>query len=144
MTNNIVTDIKVIKEAGAIFASSITTEFVELSNYKYVDFIISTGVGTVANTTLTIVGKSGESGTTKAIAFREKVGSCEYENIDATGKVLSIGGTAGNCGKVILRITADNLAHDECDRVAIKTTAVASSAVPGSIVAILYEPRFSK
>ena len=47
----------VLCEVGAIFASDLTTEFVELTNNKTVDFIIATGIGTTGKTTITVKAK---------------------------------------------------------------------------------------
>lgn len=35
--------IEIQKEPGAIFASAITTDYVELTNFKYVDFLVYSG-----------------------------------------------------------------------------------------------------
>ncbi|MFI3162898.1 MAG: hypothetical protein R3Y65_00490 [Bacillota bacterium] len=144
MTNNIVTKYEVLKEAGAICASAITTPFVELDNYKYVDFVVQSGEGTEAETTVTMVGKNGEDGEEVAIPFREKIGACEYADIAETGKTISIGGEEGACGYAVFRVSTDHLAKDEINMVALKTTAVASSEVAGGILAICYEPRYSE
>ena len=47
----------VLKEVGAIFASAFTTEYVELTNNKSVDFIIATGTGEAAKTNITVKAK---------------------------------------------------------------------------------------
>ncbi len=142
MTNNIVTKIETVKEVGAIFASALTTDYIELNNFKYVDFVVTTGAGTSANTTVKILAKNGATGTATAVAFRKKTSGYEYSNISADGETLSIGGTVGSTGKAVYRITADNLAKGGFDRVALSTTAVASSTVNGTVVAVLYEPRY--
>lgn len=144
MTNNIVTKYEVLKEAGAIFASAITTDYLELKNFKFVDFVVSSGVGTAADVTVTVKGKLGSSGTPTAVAFKEKTGPTAYSEIASTGKTLSVGGESGSCGKGVFRITADDIASEGYDRVAIDLTAVASSTVPGAIVAVLYAPRYSE
>jgi len=144
MTNNTVTKITIAKEPGAIFATAIATSFIELKNYKYIDFIVSSGVGTAADTTLTIEGKKGD-GIAAALAFKEKSSDgIEFTNILETGKTLSIGGVAGSCGYAVFRITADDLARQGFDRVSLKATAVTDSTVPGCIVAVLYEPRYTE
>src|SRR5574344_123150 len=98
MANKTLLKYQVLKEAGAIFASAITTDYIELSNNKNVDFIIATGIGTAADTTLKVKAKLGTAGTPVAISFKEKVGQTTYNQIDATGKTFSIGGTDGDCG----------------------------------------------
>lgn len=144
MTNNIVTKYEVLKEAGAIFAAAITSDYVELKNFKYIDFIITSGVGTAADVTVTIKAKKGSAGTPAAVAFRKKTDATAYTNVAATGDTLSVGGVAGSCGVGVYRITADDIATAEYDRVAIDTTIVANSTIPGAIIAVKYEPRYSE
>lgn len=143
MANITLLKYQVLKEAGAIFASAITTDYIELTNSKNVDFIIATGVGTAANTTLKVKAKLGASGTPVAIPFKEKTGETSYNVVDATGKTFSIGGVTGECGFIVVTINADNL-KGLYDRVAVDTTAVTSSTVPGTIVAVTYQPRYSE
>ncbi len=144
MTNNQITKNEVVKEPGTIFSAAVTGGYFELSNYKYIDFIVVSGVGSAANTTVTVKGKLGESGTPANVPFREKTSSTTFVSVSATGKVLSVGGTAGNCGKGVFRITADELSALGYDRVNINTTIISSSTVPGSIVAVLGSPRYTE
>ncbi len=143
MTNNIITNISVVEEIGAIFATALETEYLPLDNYKYLDFVVSTGAGTSADTTVTVLGKLGEDGQPSSVPFRIKTGSCEYVSVDNNATTLTIGGTAGNCGCGIYRVTADNLAKQGFDRVALCCTAVSSSTVEGSVLAVQYEPRYT-
>lgn len=145
MTQNTISKIQMLVEPGAIFGSAIATAYVELNNYKYIDFIISTGAGTAADVTVTIKGKLGTSGTAAALPFKLKgTGRTVFTDIAATGDALNIGGTEGECGYAVYRITADDLAKYGFDRVNINVTAVANSTVPGSIIAVLYEPRYTQ
>ena len=143
MANKTLLKYKVLKESGAIFAAAITTDYIELSNSKNVDFIITTGVGTEADTTLKVKAKLGTSGTPVAIPFKEKIGQTTYNLVDASGKTFSIGGTSGGCGFIVVTIDADSL-KGIYDRVAIDTTICTNSTVPGTIVAVTYDPRYSE
>lgn len=143
MTNNTITNISVVEEIGTIFATALETEYLPLDNYKYLDFVVSTGVGTSADTTVTVLGKLGEDGQSSAVPFRIKTGSCEYANADNNEAILTIGGTTGNCGCGIYRVTADNLAKHGFDRVALSCSQVSSSTVEGSVLAVQYEPRYT-
>ena len=138
-----INDIKVLVEPNVIFDSDIETGFVELKNYKYVDFLVCSGAGTAANTTVTINAQVGVSGSLEAVAFTKKVGN-SFVPVEATGDTLSIGGLAGSCGKAIYRVDADSLAKGGFDRVSLCTTAVASSTVPGAIIVCKYEPRYTE
>jgi len=145
MTQNTITKILVLAEPGAIFATAIASSYVELSNYKYIDFVVASGAGTAADVTITVKGKLGSSGTAAALPFKAKGESCtSFTEIAATGDTLNVGGTAGECGFAVYRITADDLASGGYDRVNINVTAVANSTVPGSITAVLYEPRYTE
>lgn len=144
MTQNSITKIQVLAEPGVIFASAIASAYVELNNYKYVDFVVASGIGTAADVTVTVKARTGASGTAAAIPFKINKGKgTEFEDIAVTGATLNIGGEAGECGNAIYRVNADQLAHKEYDRVNINITAVASSTVPGNIIAVLYEPRYT-
>jgi len=143
MANKTLLKYQVLKESGAIFADGFTTDYVELTNSKNVDFIIATGVGTAANTTLKVKAKLGPDGLPVAIPFKEKIGQTTYNQIDENGKTFEIGGTAGECGFIVVTIDADFL-KGKYDRVAIDTTIVADSTVPGTIIACIYDPRYSE
>jgi len=142
MTNNINTKIIVSREAGVLFDSTIISDFISLNNYKYIDFVISSGIGSAGNTSVSIQGRNGNDGTAKSVSCRYKQDGM-WTNV-IISKSVSIGGTAGNCDNHVFRITADDLADDEFDQVAIKTTAVSNSSVPGCIIAICYEPRYTE
>ncbi len=132
----------VLCEVGAIFVSNLTTEFVELSNSKTVDFIITTGVGTVGKTTITIKAKK-EDGEEVLIPFKEKIGQTTYNNIDKDGKEFTIGGVEDECGFIILSIDSITL-KGLYDRVAVSLTGVDGSTVNGTIIVATYDPRYSE
>jgi len=142
MTFNTITKSVSVTEPGAVFASGISSPFIELKNYKYIDFIISSGAGTTADTTVTVKGKSGEDGTAKEVEFKINTNGTVFE--DKISDTLSIGGTAESCGFKVYRVSADNLASGGFDRVNINLTAVTDSTVPGCVVAVLYEPRYTE
>lgn len=134
---------KQLVENGAIFAQAIASDYIELTNDRKVQFIVESGVGTAADTTVTVKAKLGASGTAVAIPFKKKIGQVTYTNIEKTGDTLSIGGTTGECGFAVYEVSNDAL-KGEYDRVNINLTAVASSTVPGSIVAVLVGSRYSE
>lgn len=133
---------KVLKEVGAIFASDFTSDFVELSLNKTVDLIIATGEGTEGVTTIKVAAKLGENGTKEYISFKEKIGQNTFNNVEASGCEFTIGGTEGSTGVIVLTLEADKL-KGKYDRIAVETTAVASSTVSGVIIATTYDPRYS-
>ncbi len=142
MTFNTITKIKRVTEPKAIFAESVSSEFIELKNYKYIDFIVLSGVGAAADTTVTVKGKNGEDGEAKEIPFKINTNGTVFE--DKTSDTLSIGGAEGNSGFKVYRVSTDNLASNGFDRVNINLSAVTGSTVIGSIVAVMYEPRYSE
>ena len=145
MTQNNITKIQVLTEPGAVFATAIASDYVELNNYKYIDFVVSSGVGTAADVTVTVKAKAGAAGTAAAIPFSINNGKgTGFTAVVATGDTLNIGGSAGECGYAIYRVDADMLSHYGYDRVNINVTAVANSTVPGSITVVLYEPRYTE
>ena len=134
---------RVVKEPGAIFASALTTDYVEMTNNQDLDFLVATGVGTAADTTIKVKGKLGEDGTDKFIEFKMKT-TGNFEDVTKDGKKLNIGGTAGECGFCAVRVDARVLGREGLDRVALTATAVSQSTVPGSVVAILSKARYSE
>ena len=132
----------VLKEVGAIFASALTTEYVELTNNKTVDFIIVTGIGEQAKTTITVKAKK-EDGKEVLIPFKEKIGQTTYNNVDSVGKEFTIGGVEDECGFIVLSIDSITL-KGLYDRVAVSLTGVKDSTVNGTIIAATYDPRYSE
>ena len=132
----------VLKEVGAIFASALTTEYVELTNNKTVDFIIVTGIGEQAKTTITVKAKK-EDGEEVLIPFKEKIGQTTYNNIEKEGKEFTIGGVEDECGFIVLSIDSITL-KGLYDRVAVNLTGVKDSTVNGTIIAATYDPRYSE
>ena len=132
----------VLCEVGAFFASDLTTEFVELTNNKTVDFIIATGVGTTGKTTITVKAKK-EDGEEVLISFKEKIGQTTYNNIEKEGKEFTIGGVEDECGFIVLSIDSITL-KGLYDRVAVSLTGVKDSTVNGTIIAATYDPRYSE
>lgn len=145
MTQNTISKIQVLTEPGVVFDEAIASAYVELNNYKYIDFVISSGAGTAADVTVTVKAKAGASGTAAAIPFQLNNGKgTGFTAVAATGATLNIGGSAGECGNAVYRVNADMLSHFGFDRVNINITAVADSTVPGSIIAVQYEPRYTE
>ena len=132
----------VLCEVGAIFASDLITEFVELTNNKTVDFIIATGIGTTGKTTITVKAKK-EDGEEVLIPFKEKIGQTTYNNIEKEGKEFTIGGVEDECGFIVLSIDSITL-KGLYDRVAVSLTGVKDSTVNGTIIAATYDPRYSE
>ena len=143
MTHNIVTKIDVLTEPGEIFASAITTDYIELSNYKYLDIVVSSGIGTAADTTVKVLAKAGSDGSASAIVFKKKTTSTSFTSISVDGDTLNVGGTAGSCGSAVYRVDSADLARNGYDRIALSTTAIADSTIPGSIISLGYEPRYT-
>ena len=142
MTFNTITKSVNITQPGAVFAEGVSSPFIELKNYKYIDFIVSSGTGTAAETTVTVKGKNGEDGTAKEVEFKINTNGTAFE--DKTSDILSIGGAEGNSGFKVYRISTDNLASNGFDRVNINLSAVADSTVTGCITAVMYEPRYTE
>ena len=142
MTFNTITKSVNVTQPGAIFAEGISSPFIDLKNYKYIDFIVSSGAGTGADVTVTVKGKNGADGTAKEVEFKININGTVFE--DKTSDTLSIGRTAGSSGFKVYRVSTDNLASGGYDRVNINLTAAAESTVIGCIVAVMYEPRYSE
>lgn len=145
MIKNMKPIIKDLKVPGAIFAAAITSDPVVLSNYQGVTFLVESGEGTAGNTTLTVQAKLGEDGTPVAVPFLlMQKGESTFAEVEAAGKAVSIGGVAGASKYFLVRVSDAMLASSGCDRVMLKTTAVASSTVTGAIYALLDSPRYAE
>ncbi len=145
MIKNMKPIIKDVKVPGPIFATAITSDPVVLTNYQGVTFLVESGEGTAGSTTLTVQAKLGEDGTPVAVPFLfTQKGDITFTEVEATGKVINIGGTAGASKYFLVRVSDAMLASSDCDRVMLKTTAVASSTVPGAIYALLDSPRYTE
>jgi len=128
---------------GAVFAAAIKDEFIPLSNYQQITFLIESGEGTAANTTITVEAKAGTSGTAEAIPFMYMLsGDTEFTEKAATGVTFSNGGASGKSKYAVVTVTDAMLAKGGYDRVAITTTAVTNSSVPGAVYAVQTKPRY--
>lgn len=145
MVKNMKPIIKDVKVPGPIFAAAITSDPVVLTNYQGVTFLVESGEGTAGNTTLTVQAKLGEDGTPVAVPFLfMQKGETTFIEVDVAGKQVSIGGAAGVSKYFLVRVSDAMLASSGCDRVMLKTTAVASSTVPGAIYALFDSPRYTE
>lgn len=133
--------IETVKAPGAIFATANTGAFVTLHEHKAVTFLIESGEGTAANTTITVEAKAGEDAAAQAIPFLYRVSDGDGGEMTESA-AFSIGGAAGKSKFALVTVTGGMLGGKDYDRVAVKTTAVTSSTVPGSIVAVKTEPRY--
>ena len=135
--------ITAIAVPGAIFASANKDAFITFTNYQQITFLIESGEGTAANTTITVEAKAGASGTAAAIPFMYMLsGDTEFTEKAATGVTFAIGGASGKSKYAVVTVTDAMLAKGGYDRVAITTTAVSNSTVPGAVYAVQTKPRY--
>lgn len=140
------TKITVIQEPAALFAAGFTSQELELTNYSMADLVLVTGVGSKGPSTITIEGRRGETGEFSPIAFskRNEAGNI-FERVEKSGDIFMLGGETGQTGKVIYRVSGADLAKEGFDRLRVKGTKYADwSGVPGSITAVLYNPRYNE
>ncbi len=131
--------IQVLKNNEAIFAKEMTTEYVELSNYKEVNFALACGKGIAGKTILTVLAKEGAAGSAKAIPFTIKNGDAE-ESVTADGREINLGGETSTAITIV--VYAKDLS--DSDRVAINTKAIALSILVGTVVSASANPRYSE
>ena len=123
MSKYINNKIESLVDAGASFASAITTKEVKLDNYQSAKVVISTGAGDESTTIA------------KVIAILP----------DATEKeIKSQEITIGNNTESKIDIVADELAHDDANSFKITIDAVADSTITGSVVVVLGNARYSE
>lgn len=135
--------IEILKETGAIFASAIETDELDLSNKQVAQVAIVTdapeseGSAITASTTLTVCATDGTTDT--AIPFTLQSGTT-IEKVEATGKSITIGDNAF----FIITIDADELGKLGLKDIVIKTTAVSNCTINGTILSILSHERYSE
>lgn len=136
--------IKVLQNPGAIFASAIETDALDFSNHQLAQIIINTDapIGEdeakiTASTTLTVCVTDGTTDTEIPFVLQNKAGT--IEEVDENGKAITIGDNA----LYIIRLDADKLSGTGLKNIVIKTTAVTSCTINGSIIALLSSPRYS-
>jgi len=137
--------IKVLKNPGAIFASAIETDELEFSNHQLAQVVISTDAPIdeedakiTASTTLTVCVTDGTTDTPIPFTLKDKSGN--IEEVSESGKQITIGDSA----LYIIKIDADNLGKTGLKKIIIKTTAVTSCTINGSVIALLSSPRYSE
>ena len=121
MSQYITNKSQVLKESGAIFASDITTEKINLDNYQSAKVIIESGAGDAVET---------------------KVSVCitkDEEEIVIKEKAITIGENIVSGVDVV----ANEIAHYDATEFYIKVSKVADSVITGTIYAILAEPRYA-
>ena len=142
MTNNIITKYIGLTNVGTPLASDIITDYVDLSIYNYVDFVLSISEGIEASITIKMVAKKTGSNQATNVSFREKLGDgVIYENIDSNGKTFSIAGI--NSRMYGFRVSTANLAKGEFTNVALNIEGAVGSDLKCYVMAVLYEPRYS-
>lgn len=135
--------IEVLKETGAIFASALKTDEIDLSSKQVAQVAIvtdapeSSGTAITASTTLTVCATDGTTDT--AIPFTLQTGTT-IEKVTATGKSITIGDNAF----FIITVDADDLGKLGLKEIVIKTTEVASCTINGTILSILSHERYSE
>ena len=133
------------------FATSATTDFVSLKDYRRVTFIIHTGDATAgtADGTVTLLASAVAAGTsTTALAFSYR--SCASSaSVDTWGNYTEAAAagfsmTAGDNYIYIVEVSADDLEATSAGKyfVAVKVTEVTNDPVVASCICILSEPRY--
>ena len=123
MSKNINNKIESLVDAGASFASAITTKEVKLDNYQSAKVVISTGAGDESTTIAKVI-------TILPDATEKEIKSQEI--------------TIGNNTESKIDIVADELAHDDANSFKITIDAVADSTITGSVVVVLGDARYSE
>ena len=133
------------------FATSLTTDYISLANYRRATFIIHTGNATsgTADGTVTILQSTvaaGTSSTTVPFRYRVSASSTTVDTWGASTAAVAAGFsmTAGDNYIYMVEVTAEDLEATSAGKyfVACKVTEVTDDPVVSSILCILSEPRF--
>lgn len=133
------------------FATSATTDYVNLANYGRVTFVIFTGnaTGGTANGTVTVLSSASAAGTsTTALAFKYRAcaSSTSVDTwgalTDATSSGFSM--TAGDNYIYTVEVLADDVEASAAGKkfVACKVTESSNDPIDACILVILSEPRY--
>lgn len=133
------------------FATSVTTDYVSLRNYRTVTFIIHTGVATggTANGVITVLAATAAAGTSAAaipFKYRRCASSTTVDtwgdltDVAATGLVMTVGSNQ----LYIIEVNADEMeAVDPSNEfVALKVTEDTNDPVVAGILILLGSPRY--
>ena len=133
-----------LKVPGTIFSSPVSTNEIELKNYKEVTFLIESGEGTEGTSTVKVQGRKGIDGEALDVPFLFAEKNNEFVEVEESGKTITIGGTAGAVKFYRVKVTDMLLASKEVDRIKLNLTKIDGSTVVGAIYAILDDPRYSE
>lgn len=133
------------------FATSATTDYVSLENYRKVTFVIHTGDATAgtANGTVTVQAATASDGTgATAIPFRYRA-QASSTTVDTWGALTSVAATgfsmtAADNYLYIVEVDAADVASGLAggDFVALKVTEVTNDPIVAGILIILSHPRY--
>jgi hypothetical protein len=118
------------------------TDIVSMKNYQRCTFVVIYGAGAVGTSTITVEACATASGTTQAIAFNYR--ACTTP--DTWGEVTACDSagftTAANADKMyLIEVNAAEL-YSTYSFVRLQFTEVDSTAVDGTVIAILSQPRY--
>lgn len=133
------------------FATSGTTDYVALKNYRRVTFVIHTGDATAgtANGVVTVLAASDAAATgAGAVAFKYRVCSSST-TVDTWGALTDattagFAMTAGDNKMYVVEVTAEDIEGADAGNpfVALKVTEDSNDPIVAGIIAILSEPRY--
>jgi len=147
--------VNIVIPVADAFAGSVTSDVVNMENYKKCTFIIATGATSNDTGTVTVGAGTSSTGAATAIAFKYRTqvastGACTLAGGDvpsaltdatSTGFVM----TAAKIGGLyIIEVDASTVAAGltNADHCAITVTEDGSSGVTACVLAILSEPRY--
>ncbi|QCX34666.1 hypothetical protein FDN13_13685 [Caloramator sp. E03] len=133
-----------LKVPGTIFSSLVSTNEIELKNYKEVTFLIESGEGAEGISTVTIQGRKGVDGEALDVPFLFAEKNNELVEVEESGKTITVGGTSGAVKFYRVKVSDMLLASKEVDRIKLNLTKIDGSTVVGAIYAILDNPRYSE
>lgn len=133
------------------FATSKTTDFISLANYRRISFHVHTGDATAgtANGVITVLASTVAAGSNPtAVAFRYRV-CASSTTVDTWGAstaaaATGVAMTAGDNYMYLVEVTADELeaAAAGAKFVALKVTEDTNDPIVAECIGILSEPRF--
>ena len=138
--------VKGLDPVANAFAGTVTSQAVNMKNFGHCTFIVHKGVGTTGTATLTVEACSDTSGTgATAVPFRYRA-TTSGDTPGALTEAAAAGftTTAGSSQLYVLEVDASVMGSLGLNYLRLKSTEVVASAVVGSILAILSEPRYAQ
>lgn len=138
--------VKVLDPVADAFASTPTTEVINMENWGHIQFIVYKGVGTTGTSTITVEACDDVTpSNTSAVAFMyQAITTGDTEGAPTAATTAGFTTTAGSSQLYKIDVDADALAASGYHYIRLKAVESVDSPVVGCILAILTEGKYKE